>query len=272
MPVKNGQLFQIIEQLSPLYMAEDWDNVGLQIGAFASETERVLLTLDVDENVVQEAVENNVNLIVAHHPLWLKGIKNINIDTPQGRLISRLIKNDITVYAAHTNLDSADGGVNTALAQKLALQDVAVLCTSSYQKHVKETAYGLGRIGTLPQPLPLEQFINFIKEKLDLKIVKAGGSFNKEVKIIAVCGGSGSELWLEAAKKGADVYVTGDVKYHVAQNMLAGGLAFVDVGHFASEFPVIQTIYEYLSSVCREKNMQVEIMISKSNKDPFSYF
>ncbi|MBM7855767.1 dinuclear metal center YbgI/SA1388 family protein [Desulfohalotomaculum tongense] len=371
MPVKNKVIFNFLEELAPKHLAEDWDNVGLQIGSPSNEVKKVLLTLDVNEDVVREAEENDIQLIISHHPVLMKGIKNINTDTVQGRLISRLIKNNITVYAAHTNLDSADGGVNSVLAEKLGLKDVEVLYVTGNQKYVKlvvfvpdgyqdavrealsksgagwignysdctfqtpgvgtflpregtnpfigkqgrverveevrlETivpveklssvikamvsahpyeevaydvyplnnqgpAYGLGRIGVLPREVSFTEFVQQLKEVLNLKAVKAGGPWDKRVKTVAVCGGSAAELWPQALAKGADVYVSGDIKYHTAQDMVAANLSFVDAGHYGSEVPVIEKIYNYLTACCAEKNIAVDFIISKKQKDPFTY-
>lgn len=371
MSVKNLALFKMIEELAPKHMAEEWDNVGLQIGSPTAEVKRVLLALDVDEAVVREAEENAVELIIVHHPMLMKGIKSIDVDTVQGRLISRLIKSNITVYSAHTNLDSANGGVNTVLAKKLGLQNIKVLHATGNQKYVKlvvfvpvdyqeavrtalgdagagwignysdctfrttgmgtfrpregsnpfigqqeqveqvqevrlETilpveklsaivktmklahpyeevaydiypvnnqgpAYGLGRIGTLPEEISFVEFVKQLKKALDIQVVKAGGIQQRKIKTVAVCGGSAGELWTKALAKGADVYVSGDIKYHTAQDITAAGLTFVDAGHFHSEFPIVQEVYNYLTTRCAEENINVEILTAKSNKDPFTY-
>ncbi|MBO8136690.1 MAG: Nif3-like dinuclear metal center hexameric protein [Desulfotomaculum sp.] len=371
MPVKNSVIFSMLEKLAPKYMAEEWDNVGLQVGSPEDEVSKVLLTLDVNESTVLEAEENGVQLIISHHPLLFKGIKSINTCTPQGKIISRLIKNNITVYTAHTNLDNAVGGVNSVLAEKLKLENVEILnvtgnenyyklvvfvpegyqdavrkalseagagwignysdCTfqttgtgtfrpregtnpfigqQGQVEHVKEIrletiipagkisaviksmieahpyeevaydiyplknegpAYGLGRVGTLPNALSLSEFVQHVKSVLNLDVVKVGGPRDKVIKKAAVCGGSAAELWPKALAKGADVYVSGDIKYHTAQDMAAAGLAFIDAGHYGTEVPVIEKIYCYLKKSCEEKDLNIDFVISKSQKDPFTY-
>jgi dinuclear metal center YbgI/SA1388 family protein len=371
MSVKNRDLFRLVEELAPKHLAEDWDNVGLQVGSYMRDVKRVLLTLDVDEAVVQEAEAQNIDLIIAHHPLLMKGIKTINTDSPQGQVLSMLIKNNITVYSAHTNLDIAEGGVNSILAEKLGLQNVEVLHATGSQKYLKlvvfvpvdhqqavttalgnagagwignysdctfrtegtgtflprvgsnpyigtqgkveqvaevriETivpmeklsavvkamkqvhpyeevaydvyplnnqgpAFGIGRFGILPKKVKFAEFVGQLKQALNLNVVKAGGDQQKLVKKVAVCGGSAAELWPKALAKGADVYVSGDIKYHTAQDMLAAGIAFVDAGHYGSEVPVVQALYNYLSARCAAENIDIELMTTKSSQEPFVF-
>ncbi|MEG6521255.1 Nif3-like dinuclear metal center hexameric protein [Desulfotomaculum sp. 1211_IL3151] len=362
-------IVSIIENIAPGHLAEEWDNSGWQVGDPRAEVSKVLLALDVDAVVVQEAVEKEVDLIISHHPLFMKGIKSIRLDQPRGAMISQLITNNIGVYAAHTNLDSAAGGVNQQLARQLGLQNIEILhpakgekyyklvvfvpiqeitavhqaisqagagwignysdCTfgvrgtgtfrpltgsnpfigeqgqleqveeirletivanSKVKKVVKsmlqahpyeEVAYdlyplenqpttvGLGRMGQLMEAKVFADFIITVKEALGLASVKVGGSLWQNVNKVAVCGGSGAELWPLAAAKGAEVYITGDIKYHTAQDMLAAGLSFIDAGHFATEHIILPELQKKLVQVTGEKNLAVEVMLTKRQSDPF---
>ncbi len=372
MAIKNRDIFDLVEEFAPRHLAENWDNAGLQIGAPSAEVKRILLSLDMDRAVLHEAVENNIDLIITHHPILMKGIKNINTDTPLGELIQGILKNGITVYAAHTNLDIANDGVNSVLAEMIGLKDVSVLQPTGSEKYLKlvvfvpvthvnevraaitgagagwignysdctfqttgvgtfrpleetnpyigkhgeleqveevrlETivskrnisavineminahpyeevaydlyplknegpAYGLGRIGELPSEQTFEQFAQNIKRLLGLRIVKAGGERGKSVRKVALCGGSAAELWTAAAAKGADVFISGDIKYHTAQDMLAAGLSFIDAGHFYSELPVVEKLYQFLTARCAQLNYAVQITVAKNQKDTFDYF
>ncbi|MFZ5649059.1 MAG: Nif3-like dinuclear metal center hexameric protein [Bacillota bacterium] len=136
MQAKCREIFQVIEEISPSELAEDWDNCGLQVGDPEKMAERVLLALDMDEAVLSEAVERGAGLVITHHPLIFKGIKQLREDRPQGRLLAKIIRSGITVYSAHTNLDSAEGGVSAALAEKLRLTDIRVL-RSGGEKYLK---------------------------------------------------------------------------------------------------------------------------------------
>lgn len=139
--VKNQQIFEVIEKIAPRYLAEKWDNVGLQIGAYHQNTERILLTLDVTEDVIYEAIEKNINLIISHHPFIFNGIKSICVDSGKGRLVSDLIKNNISVYSAHTNLDSAKLGLNHYIAGQIGLIESKPLDPSPYDRLFKLVIY-----------------------------------------------------------------------------------------------------------------------------------
>lgn len=371
MPVKCREIFNLIEDMAPRHLAESWDNVGLQVGDPRAEVDRALLTLDVSLTVAEEAKEKGAGLIVSHHPMLLKPLKSISLDHPKGELIGYLIRNSITVYAAHTNLDIAAGGVNSALAEKLGLKELSVLHQTGRGRYVKlavfvpaadvenvrnavseagagwignyshctfmtsgigtfkplegtkpyigksgntervdevklETilaadslnnviqamlkahpyeevaydlyplenagpSYGLGRIGELTEPLSFHQFAEKVKVALNQPTVRLGGSAKSMVKKVAVCGGSGAELWSDALRAGADTLVTGDVKYHVAQDMLDAGLKFIDAGHHGTEAVVIPVLHSYLVNRCREAKMDVEFILSQTNTNPFAY-
>lgn len=137
----NSDIFKLIEDLAPKTKAYDWDNVGLQIGNYQKQPKKIMITLDVIEAVVDEAIENNVDLIIAHHPLFFKSLKRIDTNTPEGRIISKLIRHDITVYAAHTNLDVVEQGVNDILADKLDITDRKPLIGLGSEKLYKYAVY-----------------------------------------------------------------------------------------------------------------------------------
>src|SRR5690625_1433380 len=139
--IKNSTLFKAMEKWAPLQLAYEWDNVGLQIGSYDQQAKKVMITLDVLESVVDEAIEKDVNLIIAHHPLFFKSITDVNIDSPKGKVIQKLIKHDITVYAAHTNLDIAHGGVNDLLSDALQLQNKSHLIKTSATSLYKLVVY-----------------------------------------------------------------------------------------------------------------------------------
>lgn len=361
---------KIVEDLCPPVMAEEWDNCGLQAGDPEAPVHSVLLALDLDGEVLTEARAKGAGLIITHHPLMLKGVRQIREDRPQGRLLAQIIRSGIAIYAAHTNLDSASGGVNDALARRLGLSGVGVLrpgrekylklavfvpaghagavrqavagagagwignyseCafmtrgtgsfrplegTSPYIGRVgdleeveeirletivpeslsgrvvnamlaahpyEEVAYdlyplengpknsGLGRVGDLGEEVPLGQLTLMVKEALGIKAVRAGGPRDRMVARVAVCGGSGSDLWPLALACGAQVLVTGDVGYHAARDMLAAGLCFIDAGHYGTERVILDPLADYLKARCEEKGLDVKILASEVNGDPFTY-
>lgn len=371
MSVKCQVIMDAMDELAPRHLAESWDNVGLLVGNPAQTINKILITLDVTKAVVEQAIIDGVDLIISHHPLIFKSITTVRTDLPQGQILSSLLKSNIGVYAAHTNLDIAIGGVNDVLADALDLCGVQPLALSSTEKlcklvvfvpqtHVEtveeaimaagaghignyshcsfktdgigtflplessnpfkgninqlerlkesrletimpekisksvikamlkahpyeEVAYdiyqlmnsgpkmGLGRIGKLVTPMLLVDFANQVKAALGISSVNVVGSCTRLVKKVAVCGGAGASLLHKAAFAGADVLVTGDVKYHEGQEAAAIGMAMIDAGHFATEQPILSHVEKFLG-ICAEKGKwSIDIKVDTINKDPFHY-
>ncbi|MFA1820433.1 Nif3-like dinuclear metal center hexameric protein [Virgibacillus oceani] len=356
----------MMEKLAPNTFAYDWDNVGLQIGSYNQDVKRVMVTLDVLESVVDEAIDQDVELIISHHPLLFQSMKQIDTDTPKGRMLQKLIQHNITVYSSHTNLDIAYGGVNDILCEKIGIENtknlvqtkkeklykVVIYVPESHRKDVmnainntgaghignyshctfqtkgqgtfkplegtspyigkqgelefvdevkiesiaeegilnkvvksmvdahpyEEVAYdifpmanegqdyGLGRIGTLQKKINVKDLCNHMKEVLKLKSVRVTGDLDKEVKRIAVLGGSGEKYWSRAKQKGADVYITGDMTFHAAQEAWQHGLVVIDPGHY-SEYVMKSAVKRYLDYEL--KSTDVDVIESVSNTDPF---
>ncbi|KKB41899.1 Nif3-like dinuclear metal center hexameric protein [Bacillus thermotolerans] len=367
----NGhEVIQLFEQFAPKRYAMEGDRIGLQVGQLNKPVERVLVALDVLEEVVDEAIEKDVQLIIAHHPIIYRPLKAIMTNEPAGRLIEKLIKHDIAVYAAHTNLDVAEGGVNDWLAEALELSETDVLvptyedelkklavfvpvshaeqvrealgkagagfigeyshCSFSaegtgrfmpsdqaspfigqsgeleaveevkvetiYPKSIEkkvlsamlkahpyeEAAYdlypldnegealGLGRIGKLAHPMTLQEFAEFVKEKLEVSTVRVVGSLTDQVKKVAVLGGDGNKYFQSAKFKGADVYVTGDFYYHTAHDALAAGLNVVDPGHNVEKVMKAGTA-KRMAALTKENGLDVEFIPSAIHTDPFTF-
>lgn len=240
-----------IEKLAPKATAEPWDNVGLLIGDKNREVKKVMVMLDADINTVKEAVENGVDTIVTHHPLFISPLKNIT-----DKKILTLIENKISLISAHTNLDNAKGGVNDALAGKLGL------------KNVEDVEFGtlITRMGDV-EPCSLLQFISLVKTSLGIKKVRFVGDLTKEVKKVAVLGGSGADLYAYAKEAGADVYVTADMKYHQAQAAYEDGMCMVDAGHYETERCIGQYLVDYL----QKEFPSITVLKSKRNESYIKY-
>ncbi len=355
-----------IEKLAPLELAEAWDNVGLLVGSLEHQVAKVLLALDVTEEVIDEAVALEAGLIISHHPCLFHPVKNIRTDTMTGSLLKKLIKMDMSVYAAHTNLDAAVGGVNDALAARLQLHEVMPLrpiqqplvkivtyvppghwkaiwqaMTDAGAGHIgkyshcgfrvvgtgtflpgeearpfigevhqlaevdevrletvapaaisdrivqamigahpyEEVAYdlyplqnsrtvgGMGRVGNLLHPGTLSDFANRVKGLLSLAGVRFVGNPDSLVKRVAVCGGAGVEVAEAARLMGADVLVTGDIRYHDAMNELAEGLCLIDGGHFGTEFPTMSPLQRYLSDCSALGGWNCQFFITQKQSD-----
>jgi dinuclear metal center YbgI/SA1388 family protein len=354
-----------LEEIAPVCLQESYDNSGLQIGHPDDETDKILITLDITEEVVAEAIQKDCKLIISHHPLIFTGLKKLTGKNNFERLVSRVIKNDIAVYAAHTNLDNADQGLNAILGKKLGLIKLKILnpkkellrklVTFSPTDHAEkirkalfnagaghignydscsfntpgtgsfrglensnpftgeigklhfeneirietiypfykeedilnalfsshpyeEVAYdiyhlhnafsrvGAGMTGELEREADEVEFLKTIKNAMGTKIIRHSGLTGKKIRKVALCGGSGSFLIPEAVKAGADVYITGDIKYHdffEAENRIL----IADVGHFESE----QFAKELIYSILIKNFPTFAILISEINTNPINY-
>lgn len=367
-PTNGQQIISLFEQWAPKSLAVEGDSIGLQIGTLNKPVSKVLVTLDVNSKVVDEAIEKQCELIIAHHPPIYRSLKNVRTDLPQGILIEKLIKHNIAVYAAHTNLDIASGGVNDLLAERLQLKNVQILEKTASEHLMKlavftpkesteqvrvalgnagageigdytncsftsagegrfkptedaapyigqanklsiveedkievvfpisiknrvlkallsshpyeEPAYdlfqlesevnekGLGRIGELPQQVSLADYAKTVKDKLQVPFVRVVGNLASNVHKVAVLGGDGNKYIHAAKRAGADVFITGDLYFHVAQDAEAINLAVIDPGHHIEQ--IMKTgVSDYMKTVCDNKNLLVEFIPSELSTEPF---
>nr|WP_106779971.1 Nif3-like dinuclear metal center hexameric protein [Lysinibacillus timonensis] len=372
MKMPNGnEIIQLFESWSPKKIAcMENDPIGLAIGTLNKTITKVLVTLDVNDEIAEEAIIKGCQLIIAHHPPIFRKLSNLRTDTPAGKLYEKLIKHDIAVYAAHTNLDVAEGGVNDLLADALELENRQILeqtysenlmklavfvpdghadsvrsalakagaghignyeaCSFSsngqgrfralgganpyigevgemeiteevkievvfpssmknkilkamlnahpyeepaydfYTMAVETNQMGLGRVGTLKQPMTLEQFAEYVKTKLDVPAVRVVGELQTEIQKIAVVGGDGNSYIYTANMAGADVFVTGDIKFHVAQDAQNLGLNIIDPGHHVEKV-MIKGVAEKMTQLCKVKKLNVEFVQSEIHTEPFQF-
>ena len=215
-----------------------YDNSGLLVGSPRQDVTGLLTCLDVTEEVIDEALSNQLNLIVAHHPMIFEKLARINPDEPTGQLLYTLIRNNLLIYAAHTNLDAAMNGVSYVLAETLGLRELTFLAPESENT-------GFGVVGTLVEPMSAGDFLSRVADALGAQHIRHSGSCDR-VERVAVCGGSGASLIGAAKAAGAQAYVTADIKYH---DFFHGGKGFllVDAGHYETEFPVVERLRARLS-------------------------
>lgn len=232
--MKVKDIIQQIETHCPLSLAYDWDNSGLLIGNPEASADKIAVTLDVTMDTARQAIEWGADLIVAHHPLIFSPMKRITANEPQGQLVLELIQNHVSVYAAHTNMDTAKEGINARLAALFELGDTRIV-----DVHTPDVSAGLGRVGVLPQPMTVTAFADIVKEKLHTPFVRVCGDLMRTVRTAAVLSGSCSEFVEKAASMGADVIVTGDLKYHECLDFVAAGICVIDAGHFPTERLVV---------------------------------
>lgn len=253
--MKIAEIIEKIEQFAPLNLQENYDNAGLQVGDTEQVATGALITLDITESVVDEAIYRHCNLVISHHPLLFHGIKRISNGTWIERIITKAIKNDIVLYSAHTNLDKCEGGVNYEMARLLGLGNVKVLMPEQDDRRA-----GLGCIGQLPTPENYVDCLRRIKRIFDVKVIRHTTLLDRPVRTIALCSGSGSEFIHDAISQGADLYITGDVTYHKffdADNQIV----IADIGHFESEHIIKDLFVGYLS------NIFPKFAVWKSDKD-----
>ncbi|MPW27017.1 Nif3-like dinuclear metal center hexameric protein [Alkalibaculum sp. M08DMB] len=367
MSVKCQQIISIIEELAPKYLAESWDNVGLMIGSPSMNVQKLMVCLDVDQNVLDEAIEKGVDLIISHHPIIFSPIKNLRWDNYKGKLMKELITREIGVYSAHTNLDISSQGINYWLAKKFNLNKIEVLDKLNYEKLYKfvifvpksnieevkaelgkqeagwignyshcsfsttgtgnfkplentnpfigtpynveeveevrletiikesnlsktikavlkvhpyeEVAYdiyplenkgqvqGLGIIGILENEIEAKEFIELVKHKLHVVNLRGSGNLPEKIKKVAICSGAGASLMNKAKFAGADVFITGDLKYHDGQTANEIDLFIIDPGHYATEIIVRQYLSKYLYEKIQSQKLKVDVIKSEANRD-----
>lgn len=264
MSVKCRDIMWIMEDLAPREYAEEWDNPGLNVGDPDAEVGKILVALDASEKVIDEAVEKGADMIVTHHPLLFHSVKKIRYDEPDGRKLIKLIRNNIGVFAAHTNLDAAKGGTNDRLADIIGLKNLEVLSL------LKEDGVGIGRIGTIDEDTTLGMLAVKIKEALGLDAVRVTGNLSKRVKKAALCTGAGFEFIDDAVKAKCDVFITSDVRYHEAMQAIDKNIAIIDATHYATEDIIVPVLVSYLQKKLEVRGVNdVEVIASAVNGQTF---
>ena len=259
--MKAIEVINEIEKFAPLNIQEHYDNCGIQVGSSSIEVTGILITLDVTEAVVDEAIRLGCNFILSHHPLIFKGIKKITGDDYIQNCLIKAIKNDLLIYAAHTNFDKVHNGVSALLANKIGLINGEILKTEA------DGSYGLGYIGELPQEENAKDFLLRIKEVVGIATIRHSEfPTSKKVKKIALCGGSGAEFMADAIEKNADVYLTADIKYHQFFEV-KNDLILADIGHFESEQFIKDLFFELVSKI----NPKFAIHFSDYKINPIKY-
>ncbi|MEV4318538.1 Nif3-like dinuclear metal center hexameric protein [Actinocrispum sp. NPDC049592] len=253
-----------LEAAYPPELAEPWDAVGLVCGDLAEPADKVLLCVDPVESIVDEAVAVGAQMIIAHHPLLLRGVHGVPASTPKGSVVHRLIRAGVALYCAHTSADSANPGVSDALAAAIGVVVRRPLSG--------EGPTGLGRIGDLPEPMTLAEFTQQVADRLPETVggIRAAGDPKRLIRTVAVCGGAGDSLLGEAAAAHVDAYVTADLRHHVTGEHLDSAVsapALIDVSHWASEWPWCEQAAGVLRAAF---GGNVETHVSTRRTDPWT--
>ncbi len=236
-------LLDLLEGIAPLETQEEWDNAGLLAGDPATGVTRVLVALDLTLEVVEEAERLGAQLIVTHHPILFRGRKNLREDDAEGKLLAALIRARLAMIAMHTNFDNAEGGVNSALCARLGIRESQPL----------ESGMRIGEV----DPMPLADFRRHVETRLG-GAVRAYGAMDKIIRRVAVLGGAGGGYASIALAAGADAYVTGEFSYHAALDCAAAGMAALEAGHAATEWPAVHVLREGLQKAINAVQYNVE--------------
>ncbi len=238
--MKVREVTSVIEAFAPLSLQESYDNSGLIVGRYDDEVSKILLAVDVTEEVIEEAVEQGCDMIVTHHPIIFQPVKRFNSASPTERCVEQAIRRGIVLYAAHTNLDSTPQGMSWRVAQILGLKNVEVMQATS------SDGAGFGVVGELNEGTPSLDFMRQVMEKFGVKALRHSDIVKPEVKRVAICTGSGGSLIDVARASGADIYLTADLKYNDFMRH-ENSIILADMGHFESEYCAIELLFDILS-------------------------
>ena len=247
--MKCSEIIKILETLSPRSMACGWDNPGLLAGRSEKEVKTIFLAVDATDSAIEQAEQAGADMILTHHPLIFKGIKQVSDQNFIGRRVLRMIQDDISYYAMHTNFDAAPGCMADLAAEKLGLTDCEVL------EKMGETgdgiSYGIGCTGRFEQPITLRAAAERVKEAFGLPYAAVFGDLDDGAVIekAAVCPGAGGSTMGEALEAGAQVYITGDISHHEGIDAVAQGMAVIDAGHYGIEHIFTEFMEKYLTEV-----------------------
>ncbi len=259
-------ILHILERFAPADLAENWDNVGLLVGTPEGDVHKILIGLDPTNALVDEAISCSANAIITHHPVIFRPLSAIHTDNPEGRLLQKALANDIHIIACHTNLDSAADGVNDVLGKALGLEQLVPLQPNPA---VENNNQGLGRIGMYESPITSEEFLGRIFSVLKLETVNIAGVIPDHIQKVALCGGSGSDLAGAAYARGADIYLSAEIKHSTAVWAGEVGFAIIDGTHYATEKPATFYLAKELEEIMEKQKWQTEIQLTETEKHPF---
>lgn len=259
--MKISDIIAALESVAPLGLQEGYDNAGLQIGNADAECSGALLCVDITPAVIEEAREKGCNLVISHHPLFFKGVKQLIGSTIQQEAAIAAIKNDIAVYSAHTNLDNAPLGVNRVFAELIGLTDIAPLVS-----HPAVADAGSGSIGIFPGGIHAADLVARVKSVCGSPVTRCTTPPSRRLHRIALCGGSGGSFITDAIAAGADAYITSDVRYHDFVDY-ASKIFIVDIGHYESEKCTKEIFYH----IVREIFPNFALYYSEKEKNPINY-
>jgi dinuclear metal center YbgI/SA1388 family protein len=260
--MKIREIISAIEESVPLWAQESYDNAGLVVGAADADTDSALLCVDITDAVLDEAQQLGCKLVISHHPIIFHPLKQLIGGNRIQRVVERAIRDNISLYAAHTNLDSIQGGMSYRLAEQLGIGDLELLSIN----HREEPVTGFGVIGNLQSEMPTEEFMRMMMDRLSLKVVRHNDIQRKNVKRVALCTGAGANLIDTAAVAGADIYVAADFRYNDFLDS-EGQITVADIGHFESEYCAIDLLFDIIT----KKLPTFALHKSVNSRNPVNY-
>ncbi len=234
--MKAREIMKVLEDFAPLSTQEQWDNAGLCIGSPDAEVHGIMLGLDCSVELIRQAKEAGADMVVTHHPLIFRGIKQLHPGDPVADAVMEAVRSGILVYGFHTPADKAVEGVSWQMALRLGLQDIEIL-------DPEPSGVGLGAVGNLPEPISAEDSISLVKEKFNLQALRCSAP-SGSISRVAMCGGSGSDMIPTAMASGAQLYISADFHYH--HFFTPNGFMIMDVGHYESEIFIVETLFSLL--------------------------
>lgn len=268
--MKCKNVVDMLNRLAPESLACEWDNVGLTVGRFDKNVSKILVALEVTNDVVNKAIEEQADMIITHHPLIFQPRKKINSETSLGRMLLCLMRYDIACYAMHTNFDAVSGGMADLAAERLDLKQVGVLAEEREYEDADGAVKlaGIGRVGEIGEEILLQELCTKIKKRFGVQVlhVYAGeNQLDSYVSRVAIVPGAGKEYAMEAKKKQAEVLITGDVSHHAGLEAMEEGMILIDAGHFRLEHIFMEYLEQHLN-----KNMSSDVeVLTMPVKNPF---
>ncbi|WP_329409307.1 Nif3-like dinuclear metal center hexameric protein [Streptomyces sp. NBC_00704] len=268
-----SEVIAALETLWPAERAESWDAVGTVVGDPGQEVSRVLFAVDPVQEIAEEAVRLGADLLVTHHPLYLRGTTTVAASTFKGRVVHTLIKNDVALHVAHTNADSADPGVSDALAGALDLRVVGPLVPDPTDGDGRR---GLGRVCELDHPVTVRELAARAAERLPATAqgIRVAGDPEALVRTVAVSGGSGDSLFGQVRAAGVDAFLTADLRHHPVSEFVAAGahrpLALLDAAHWATEWPWCELAASQLDEISDRRGWDLRVHVSRTVTDPWT--
>ena len=259
--MKIKQVLSALERFAPLPLQESWDNAGLQIGLTEAEVSGALLCLDVTEQVIDEAVAKGCNLVVSHHPLLFRGLKQVSDANDVQRTVRKAIKHDVCVISMHTNMDNARGGVNFKMAEKLGAKVLNSACEKDASEKVSMV------LAELPEAMDARQFIEHVKRAFSVQCAHGNELLQRPIRKVAICGGAADFMLDEAIANGADAFITGEMHYHTYFGH-EQEIQICVIGHYESE----QFTSEIFREIIEKECPGVVCQIAETNTNPIKYY